>query len=412
MRPALKPLLLSHYTATTCAGRGLAAHLEMLRAAGTGLKPGGFAHCDLNTYIGAVAGADEALIDGELARFNFRNNRIALIAVQQDNFVEHAREAVARYGSKRVGVFIGTSTAGVLETELAYRQRDPASGALPTTLDYAATHSPFSVADFIRRTLGVAGPSVAISSACSSSAKVFAAASRMIEVGLIDAAVVGGVDSLCQTTLYGFNSLELLSPQMCRPFDVARSGISIGEGAAFALLERPTATSARPHDGVALLGYGESSDAHHMSSPHPDGLGAQLAMRAGLESARLEPAQIDYINLHGTATPSNDQAEGRAVASLFEGTPCSSTKGMTGHTLGAAGAVEAVLAALALQYGFMPASANTRTLDPAISLDYLLARRDQPLRAVLSNSFGFGGTNCSLVLGQAGDSSLMHGRLQ
>jgi len=234
----------------------------------------------------------------------------------------------------------------------------------------------------------------------------------MIEVGLIDAAVVGGVDSLCQTTLYGFNSLELLSPQMCRPFDVARSGISIGEGAAFALLERPTATSARPHDGVALLGYGESSDAHHMSSPHPDGLGAQLAMRAGLESARLEPAQIDYINLHGTATPSNDQAEGRAVASLFEGTPCSSTKGMTGHTLGAAGAVEAVLAALALQYGFMPASANTRTLDPAISLDYLLARRDQPLRAVLSNSFGFGGTNCSLVLGQAGDSSLMHGRLQ
>ena len=412
MRPALKPLLLSHYTATTCAGRGLAAHLEMLRAAGTGLKPGGFAHCDLNTYIGAVAGADEALIDGELARFNCRNNRIALIAVQQDNFVEHAREAVARYGSKRVGVFIGTSTAGVLETELAYRQRDPASGALPTTLDYAATHSPFSVADFIRRTLGVAGPSVAISSACSSSAKVFAAASRMIEVGLIDAAVVGGVDSLCQTTLYGFNSLELLSPQMCRPFDVARNGISIGEGAAFALLERPTATSARTHDGVALLGYGESSDAYHMSSPHPDGLGAQLAMRAALESARLEPAQIDYINLHGTATPSNDQAEGRAVASLFEGTPCSSTKGMTGHTLGAAGAVEAVLAALALQYGFMPASANTRTLDPAISLDYLLARRDQPLRAVLSNSFGFGGTNCSLVLGQAGDSSLTHGRLQ
>ena len=412
MRPALKPLLLSHYTATTCAGRGLAAHLDMLRAAGTGLKPVGFAHCDLNTYIGAVAGADEALIDGELARFNCRNNRIALIAVQQDNFVEHAREAVARYGSKRVGVFIGTSTAGVLETELAYRQRDPASGALPTTLDYAATHSPFSVADFIRRTLGVAGPSVAISSACSSSAKVFAAASRMIEVGLIDAAVVGGVDSLCQTTLYGFNSLELLSPQMCRPFDVARSGISIGEGAAFALLERPTATSARPHDGVALLGYGESSDAHHMSSPHPDGLGAQLAMRAGLESARLEPAQIDYINLHGTATPSNDQAEGRAVASLFEGTPCSSTKGMTGHTLGAAGAVEAVLAALALQHSFMPASANTRALDPAISLDYLLARRDQPLRAVLSNSFGFGGTNCSLVLGQAGDSSLMHGRLQ
>jgi 3-oxoacyl-[acyl-carrier-protein] synthase-1 len=409
MRRAMKPLLLSHYTATTCAGAGLEATLRMLRSGGTGLRAGGFAHCDLNTYIGVVAGADEVELDAELARFNCRNNRVALIGLLQDDFAAHARAAVARYGSHRVGVFIGTSTAGVLETELAYRQRDPLSGALPASLDYAATHSPFSVADFVRRSVGAQGPSMAISSACSSSAKVFGSASRMLEAGLIDAAVVGGVDSLCQTTLYGFNSLELLSPHACQPFDAQRSGISIGEGAAFALLERPSAHApGRP--GVALLGVGESSDAHHMSSPHPEGLGAQLAMRAALDSARLEPAQIDYINLHGTATPSNDQAEGRAVAALFAATPCSSTKGMTGHTLGAAGAIEAVVAALALQHGFMPGSANTRTLDPAIALDYVLTRRDQALRTVLSNSFGFGGTNCSLVLGQAGDTSLMHGR--
>jgi 3-oxoacyl-[acyl-carrier-protein] synthase-1 len=221
----------------------------------------------------------------------------------------------------------------------------------------------------------------------------------MMAAGLIDAAVVGGVDSLCLTTLYGFNSLGLMSAQPCRPFDAARDGISIGEAAAFALLER--VPGSLDEDAVLLLGVGESSDAYHMSSPHPEGLGARMAMQAALEMAHLHAADIDYINLHGTATPSNDASEAKAVAALFgSSTPCSSTKGATGHTLGAAGGLEAVICALALQHGLMPGGVNTQKLDPALPLNYLLDNREQAVSYVLSNSFGFGGTNCSLVLGR------------
>ncbi|MGA8784182.1 MAG: beta-ketoacyl-ACP synthase, partial [Polaromonas sp.] len=281
----------------------------------------------------------------------------------------------------------------------AYRRRDPVSGALPADFIYNTTHNTFSVADFTRHYFGLTGPAAVVSSACSSSAKVFASARRMMAAGLIDAAVVGGVDSLCLTTLYGFNSLGLMSSQPCRPFDVARDGISIGEAAAFALLER--VPGSLDEDAVLLLGVGESSDAYHMSSPHPEGLGARMAMQAALEMAHLHAADIDYINLHGTATPSNDASEAKAVAALFgSSTPCSSTKGATGHTLGAAGGLEAVICALALQHGLMPGGVNTQNLDPALPLNYLLENREQAVSYVLSNSFGFGGTNCSLVLGR------------
>ncbi|EHP44732.1 3-oxoacyl-(acyl carrier protein) synthase I [Cupriavidus basilensis OR16] len=221
----------------------------------------------------------------------------------------------------------------------------------------------------------------------------------MLEAGLIDAAVVGGVDSLCHTTLYGFNSLELVSSQACRPYDAQRDGISIGEGAAFGLLERlPTASAG---DDILLLGIGESSDAHHMSAPHPQGLGARMAMAQALAGAGLTPAQIDYVNLHGTATRSNDAAEGKAMLDLLPGVPCSSTKGATGHTLGAAGAIEAVICALALRHGLLPAGINTTEPDPELPLDYLLQNREQPVHRVLSNAFGFGGSNCSLLFGRA-----------
>jgi 3-oxoacyl-[acyl-carrier-protein] synthase-1 len=221
-----------------------------------------------------------------------------------------------------------------------------------------------------------------------------------MEAGLIDAAVVGGVDTLCLTTLYGFNSLQLQSPQACRPFDAERDGISIGEAAAFALLER--AADPQPGD-LLLLGIGESSDAYHMSSPHPEGQGARAAMEQALHSASLQPQDIDYINLHGTATPSNDAAEGKAVHAVFGAeTPCSSTKGATGHTLGAAGGLEAVISLLALRHGLMPGGINTRQLDPETGVNYLLQNRHQPIDRVISNSFGFGGTNCSLIFGRAG----------
>lgn len=397
----MTPLQLTHFTATSCLGHGLAATLAALRAQQRGLVPCAFETVtDLATYIGEVTGLDDATLPASLAGYECRNNRLALLGLRQDGFNIAVGAAAARYGRRRVGVLLGTSTSGILQTEQAYRRRDPASGALPDDFHYRTTHNTYSVADFVRTAFNLEGPAVVVSTACSSSAKVFAAAARMIAAGLIDAAIVGGVDSLCLTTLYGFNSLELLSSEPCRPYDAARNGLSIGEAAAFILLERPA--NSLDADAVLLLGAGESSDAHHMSSPHPEGLGARMAMDAALESAGLQPADIDYINLHGTATPSNDAAEGHAVAALFGNTvPCSSTKGATGHTLGAAGGVEAVISALALQHGFLPGGVNTRSIDPVIPIQYLTENQQAAPRRVLSNSFGFGGTNCSLILGRA-----------
>ncbi|MEO7391179.1 MAG: beta-ketoacyl-[acyl-carrier-protein] synthase family protein [Ramlibacter sp.] len=397
----MNPLWLSHFTATSAIGCGLSQTLDALRERRAGLAPCTFDTVDLLTFTGEVPGVDAVALPAHLADFDCRNNRLAWLGLTQDGFAEAVAAAAARYGPRRVGVFLGTSTSGIFQTELAYRRRDPADGSLPADFSYASTHNSFSVADFTRQVLGLAGPAVVVSSACSSSAKVFASARRMMAAGLIDAAVVGGIDSLCLTTLYGFNSLGLMSPRACRPFDLERDGISIGEAAAFALLER--VPGYLDEDAVLLLGVGESSDAYHMSSPHPEGLGARLAMQGALASAQLDAADIDYINLHGTATPSNDLAETQAVSAVFgPRTPCSSTKGSTGHALGAAGGLEAVICALALRNGLLPGGLNTRQVDPLLPLDYLLANREQPVRRVLSNSFGFGGTNCSLIFGRAG----------
>lgn len=394
----MKPLLLSAYTATTCLGVGLDAHRTALREDRSGLQPCAFETVDLPTWVGEVPGVDGHPLPAALAAFECRNHRLALLALRADGFEDRVRAAVARHGADRVGVFMGTSTSGILQTELAYRERDAATGALPTAFNYATTHNPYALAELLREHLGVTAMATTISTACSSSAKVFAAAARQIELGTIDAALVGGVDSLCLTTLYGFASLELTSSDPCRPCDAGRNGISIGEGAAYALLER---ADAAPADAVWLLGAGESSDAYHMSAPHPEGLGAQMAMQAALRSSSLSAGDIDYINLHGTATPANDSAEGKAVAAVFgEGVPCSSTKGATGHTLGAAGAVEAVLCAIALVDGFLPGSPGTRALDPALQMNYQLRGAPAALRHTLTNSFGFGGSNCSLVFGK------------
>ena len=396
----MTPLVLTHFTATSCIGRGLGETLASLESQRTGLAPCRFETVQLDTHVGEVPGVDEKRLPAELAEFDCRNNRLAQSGLQQDGFTAAVDELAGRLGRRRVGVFLGTSTSGILETEIAYRHRDPVTGALPPDFRYRGAHDSFSVADFVRNALRLQGPAVVVSSACSSSAKVFGSARRMIEAGVIDAALVGGVDSLCLTTLYGFHSLQLVSSQPCRPFDAARDGISIGEAAAFALLER--APSSLDADAVLLLGIGESSDAYHMSSPHPEGLGARAAMVQALATAGLQPSDIDYVNLHGTGTPSNDSAEARAVTAVFgSGIPCSSTKGATGHALGAAGGLEAVICALALRHGLMPAGLNTSTVDPALGVNYLLENRRQPVSRVMSNSFGFGGSNCSLILGRA-----------
>lgn len=381
------------YTAVTGLGRGVDALADALAQRRSALAPCRFETVRLDTMVAEVEGLDAAPLRADLAAFECRNNRLAQLALEQDGFADAVRAARERFGPARIGVFLGTSTAGILETEIAYRHRDPATGALPAALDYRRSHNSFSVVEFVRSYFDVAGPAAAVCTACSSGAKVYGNARRMIDAGLIDAAVVGGVDSLCLTTLYGFHSLEVLAATACRPFDPERNGISIGEGAAFTLL-------ACGESGVALLGVGESSDAHHMSAPHPQGLGAQMAMQAALQDAGLAPSAIDYINLHGTATPANDAAESLAVSAVFaRPVPCSSTKGATGHTLGAAGAIEAVISAIALERGLLPGSAGTRTVDARLLPGYRLQPESAPLRHVLSNSFGFGGSNCALVLG-------------
>ena len=399
----MRPLALSQFTATSAIGRGLEQTLGALAAQRGGLAPCAFETAALESCLGQVPGIDAVRLPGSLARYDCRNHRLALLALGEDGFAAAVQRCAARRGPERIGVVLGTSTSGMLETELAYRRRGP-DGALPEAFDYAATHNPYALADFVRRVLGLEGPAAVISTACSSSAKTFGAAARMMASGLIDAAVVGGVDSLCLTTLYGFHALQLLARGPCRPFDVAREGISIGEAAAFALLE-PLPEDAEPGT-IALTGVGESSDAYHMSSPHPEGLGARAAMRQALSAAAVQPAAIDYINLHGTGTPSNDSTEAHAVAALFgRSVPASSTKGATGHTLGAAGALEAVICALALRHGLMPGGLNTTAVDPDLPLAYLTHNRPAALTRVLTNSFGFGGSNCALVLERRGPDS-------
>lgn len=393
----MKPLAVTDHTLASALGVGRAATLAALRDGRSGLARKTFETAALDTWIGEVEGVDAQALPLALADFDCRNNRLAWLGLQADGFTASVARARARFGPRRIGVFLGTSTSGILQTELAYRRRDPATGALPADFRYAQTHNTYSVVDFTRRVLELEGPSCAVSTACSSSAKVFGHAARLIELGVIDAAVVGGVDSLCLTTLYGFNSLELLSDDICRPWDAQRHGLSLGEAAAFALLERDAAAPQ-----AWLRGVGESSDGFHMSSPHPQGAGAAEAMQAALAQAGVAPGEIDYLNLHGTATPNNDSAEDLAVNAVFgDRLPCSSTKGATGHTLGAAGGVEAAIAMLALEHGLMPGGLNRRTPDTALRSRYLDANGEARLRLVASNSFGFGGSNACLVFGAA-----------
>lgn len=384
-------------TASTAAGPGLAALTQALMAQTSHLLSCDFETVALDTAIGRVKALDTFDFPEPWAKFDCRNNRLAALGLAQDQFTEHVKACAAKVGAHRVGVFLGTSTSGMLQAELAYRERGTSESPLPAWFQYDHTHNTYSLAAFVRHALGLLGPAWVVSTACSSSAKVFATADRMVRMGLIDAAVVGGVDTLCLTTLYGFNSLQLLSDQPCRPYDAQRNGISIGEAAAFVLLTQGDLVS---NARAKVLGVGESSDAHHMSSPHPEGLGAQMAMQAALDQAEIVPNDVGYLNLHGTATPSNDKAEGLAVARLMgQALPCSSTKGITGHTLGAAGALEVVIAALALQHQMAWGSPNTQSLDEAIKVNYLLHKQATPLHYVMSNSFGFGGSNCSVVLG-------------
>ncbi len=399
----MTPLYFGHATLVSSVGRGRSTHLRALKQRQSGLKPCDFEGVRLPTYMGRVEGLEDISLPSSLAHFTCRNNQLALLGLQQDGFDIRIAEARREYGASRIAVLIGTSTAGILETEHAYQQRHPETGRLPEAFIPLGqyTQDAFSVAHFVREYLQLTGLASVLSTACSSSAKVFATASRYIEAGLCDAVVVGGVDSLCLTTLYGFSALQLTAPGPCRPCDATREGLTIGEAAAFVLLEKfPPKEQAQP---TALLGYGESSDAYHMSHPHPTGQGALLSMQSSLESSHLSPSDIDFVHLHGTATVANDETEDRAVATMFSAnTPCSSTKGWTGHTLGAAGAIEVVLGDLCLQHGVLPGCLNTTMVDPTFSSQIIIENQERPLHHLMSNFFGFGGNNCTLILGRRG----------
>ena len=388
-------LSLSASTVVHASGHGSPALWDAVAQGQSGLRQNHLDWCDLPCWLGAVPGVDDARLPPSLTDWDCRNHRLAWLALQDATFRSAVALAVSRHGSHRVGLVLGTSTSGTRQTEIAYAQRQ-ASGQWPADFNYRRSHAVDSLCRFTSEVLKLQGPMSIVSTACSSSAKVFLMAQRWIDAGLMDAAVVGGVDSLCLSTLHGFDSLQLLSTNICRPFDVARNGISIGEAAGFVLLDRSPAS-------VYFAGGGESSDAWHMSTPHPEGQGAQSAMIAALAAAQLEPSDMGYVNAHGTATPANDRSEAAALISVFgpHGVPVSSTKGITGHALGAAGIVEAIVTAQALVHQVLPPAANLVVPDPLLALNLVLEATPASFRYAMSNNFGFGGSNCSLIFGKA-----------
>jgi 3-oxoacyl-[acyl-carrier-protein] synthase-1 len=339
-----------------------------------------------------------------LAAFESRQARLTVqVTLPLLDAIEQTKR---RWGAARVGIMIGTSTAGIAESEQAWiHHRD--HGRLPEGFAIERQHALYAGVELVRALAGIAGPGYVVSTACSSSGKVFASARRLIAAGVIDAAIVGGIDSLCQMTVRGFAGLEVLSSEPCRPFSSERKGINIGEGGALLIIERPRHPTLGEfdHRGVALLGVGESSDAHHMTAPHPEGLGARMAMARALASAKLEPDAVDHVNVHGTGTLMNDASESRAIRELFGRERCQgelaivATKGYTGHTLGAAGASEAVFALASIERALLPASVGSDPLDESLGVRVVDHATRRATSCVLSNSLAFGGSNVSVLLG-------------
>lgn len=415
---SMTPLAITAYTATTAVGRGNAALADALVSRRSGLVFNDYTDATIGasmpTWIGRVAGLEDAPVPAPYASFDCRNHRLAWMAIHQDDFIAAARAAVARHGPLRVAVLLGTSTSTIAASEAAYRESAGESAricGIPAVLGNRDLHHLHASTAFVCELVGARGPCATISTACSSSAKVFAQAARLIAMDLVDAAVVAGVDSLAMSTLFGFHALGLVSQQLCRPFDVRRDGISIGEAAGFALLERADGTTRAAVGEPAsfaplLIGYGESSDAFHMSSPHPEGLGARLAIEAALARAGVASSRVDYINLHGTATQRNDAIEAALIAGLFPAsTSASSTKGWTGHTLGAAGIVEAIVALVAMRIGVAPGCLHAEELDPLCGPQIRIENETRAIDIALSNAFAFGGNNC--VLAFARDASAL-----
>lgn len=369
---------------------------NLFAGSGVGMVPWDIKVNDKTVYVGQVNSPLPPVPDA-FKKYACRNNRLMLAALSQ--IQDELDNLFLKYQSHRIAVVLGTSTSGILEGEKAL-QAKMHTGQYPDWFHYRQQEIG-TPAIFLRDYLGLNGLAYTISTACSSSAKVFASARRLINSGLCDAAIVGGVDSLCRLTVFGFSALESVSKGICKPMSANRDGINIGEAAALFILSRDEA-------GVELLGTGESTDAYHMSAPHPEGKGAFNAMQAALTNAGLAPSDIAYVNLHGTATPLNDAMESIAVNRLFGShTPCSSTKSLTGHTLGAAGATEAGFCWLTLSAdlnpeGYLPPHIWDAQRDEQLpEINLVKPGQTLPLppgTCVLSNSFAFGGNNASVIL--------------
>jgi 3-oxoacyl-[acyl-carrier-protein] synthase-1 len=346
----------------------------------------------------------------EMAHFNSRNNRLLKLVL--DEIGDAIKEAKVKYGPKRIALVLATSTSGMLEGEKAFGEKIK-TGHWPTSFDYRQQEAA-GPSLFATQYLGIEGPSYTVSTACSAGSKALLSAKRLLEADLCDAVICGGVDTLCDLTLNGFDSLELISQTPCKPFDHHRDGITIGEGAAVFLLSKELfSLSDYDENPVILLGGGESSDAYHISSPDPQGIGAEKAITQALQEAKLTPKDIAYINLHGTGTPLNDAMESMCINRLFGPlTPCSSTKALTGHTLGASGAIEAGFLWLCLtqmNHGRLPLPPHhgIETPDPDLDEIHFVTPKEKvnlPVTcrgqvALMSNSFAFGGSNVSLILG-------------
>lgn len=381
-------LPITGYALCNCLGASAEEVKAKLHAGASGLGPSPVP-VPFPTLVGAV---DAALpqLPAALQPWSTRTAQLALLLIEQ--LSAPLAKLRARVRPERIALILGTSTVGADVTESAFRHYIE-QGVLPADYDLWRHHTYGALLHSVSELVGARGPAWVVSTACTSSAKPLATAQRLIAADLADAAVVGGIDTLCSMTLRGFFSLDSLSPGACRPFSKLRDGINIGEGGALLVLERGG-------DAIALLeAVGESSDAYHISAPHPQGIGARLAMERALQQANIAPDQVDYVNAHGTGTRLNDSAEAQAIGGLLgREVPVVSTKAYTGHMLGAAGASEAVITLLSLRDGFLPASLGADPLDESIQLNIPLTRVHGQYRRGLSNSFAFGGNNVSVLL--------------
>lgn len=371
----------------------IAANLQANTAPGMGPDTDGWLQQG-ECWVGRIIGKLPEIAP-EMARYNSRNNRLLLAALAQIR--PQVDDAIARYGNERVAVILGTSTSGLDEGD---RMVSGSHEGTPPASYYYGQQELGDPSRFLSDYLQLFGPALTISTACSSSARAIITGKRLIESGMVDAAIVGGADTLSRMPINGFNSLESLSDVRCKPFSAERNGITIGEAGALILLTKEPGK-------VRLLGVGESSDAWHMSAPHPEGVGAIRAIEMALREAKLAATDIGYINMHGTATRLNDEIEAKVVNQLFgESVPSSSTKHLTGHTLGAAGACEAVLCYLLLERDLLlPAQDFTDAhQDMSLAACGLLTAPQPFLKPImLSNSFAFGGNNACLIFGVSHD---------